>query len=259
MDLVVEPTGEIFGTYSSTTGASGRYLVYGYCSPDNPTNEQGQPVALSITWRPFDSQTENDSWHWVSTYCGQLLPITNTDEPGSDNDDRSSVLSVINSLVATTRYNGAALGDYIDKLAFHKQDDVAQFQPDDIEEMFHSHSRVENPINGTWKDTVNDLQLTLSVVNEQNGLIYAELTQNNQTLTLKGFTDTLSLPYPKRQSITLSGIRKDSDSTPVSLSGYLDQQNEQLILTYWSAYGTPEAEAYLQTNACSTLFDRIQK
>lgn len=254
MDLTVEPTGEIFGTYSSTTGASGRYLVYGYCSPGNPTSEQGQPVALSITWRPFDTQTENESWHWVSTYCGQLLSTTS--ENGSESKEE---LSVINSLVATTRYIGAEPGNYIDKLAFSKQDDSGECEPAQLQEMFHASNATDNPINGTWADENNDLQLTLSLVNQQNGVVYAELTHCNQTITLKGFTDTLALTEAGRQSLTLSGMLTDSQNKPVSLNGYLDRHSDQLVLTYWSAYGTSENAAYLQTSASDTLFSRTQK
>jgi hypothetical protein len=254
MDLTVEPTGEIFGTYSSTTGASGQYLVYGYCSPDNPTSEQGQPVALSITWRPFDPQPENESWHWVSTYCGQLLSTTS--EHGSESKEE---LSVINSLVATTQYIGAEPGNYIDKLAFNKKDTPNEYGPVQIEEMFYSRSEVDNPINGSWADENNDLRLTLSLVNQQNGVVYAELTQSNQTITLKGFTDTLALTATGRQSLTLSGMLTDSQNKPVSLNGYLDRHSDQLVLTYWSAYGTSENAAYLQTSASETLFSRTQK
>ncbi len=253
MDLITEPTGEIFGTYSSTTGASGSYLVYGYCSPNNPTNGQGQPVALSITWRPFDSQTENDSWHWVSTYCGQLLLSSDGDHASNHYE-----LSVVNSLVATTPYDGAALGSYIDKLSFYKKTDSGKYSPEHIREMFLSDSDIENPVNGTWADEDNALRLKLSVVNEKSGLLRAELIQDKQNISLKGFTDTLPLASTERQSITLSGMRQGNTDTPISLSGYLNRQNEQLVLTYWSACGTSEENTYLQTNACNTLFHREQ-
>lgn len=75
MDITrVDPkTGIFSGTYSSTTGATGTYLVTGITdiSPDrDPKNDNSQTIAFAVSWRDIGGNP--DGAHWVSGFAGQL-------------------------------------------------------------------------------------------------------------------------------------------------------------------------------------------
>ncbi|MDN3680469.1 pepsin-like aspartic protease [Vibrio tapetis subsp. quintayensis] len=245
MDLLTQASGEVWGSYSSTTGASGCYYVYGWSAAQNPTQTEGQAVALAITWRAHDVGAEpNDSWRWMSTYCGQMVDDTQ--------------LSVINSLVATNHYGGAQVGDFLDKLAFKKCSSVEKQQDDELlSRLFNKSGSVSSPFNGDWWDEQNESVLRCSVVDEQQGLINIQFEQHGKTTTLKGFADTLA-PLSgvdiKRRSLSVAG--KGLDEWPISISGYLDLEVDALIVNLWTAHGTSVEDSYMQANAQQLFFTR---
>ncbi|SON49190.1 pepsin-like aspartic protease [Vibrio tapetis] len=246
MDLLTQPSGEVWGTYSSTTGASGCYYVYGWSSEHNPTQAEGQAVALAITWRAHDADAEpNDSWRWMSTYCGQMV-----------NDTQ---LSVINSLVATNHYGGAQVGDFIDKLMFDKCSSVEKQEDNQLlSNLFNQSELVSSPFNGTWWDEQHELTLQCAVVDERQGLLNVQFEQHNKVTTLKGFADTLPALLGadvERRSLSVAG--KGLSGLPISVSGYLDREADKLIVNLWTAHGTSVEDSYMQANAQQLCFTRM--
>lgn len=246
MDLSINAKGELFGSYSSTTGASGRYLVYG-CSSLEKHKEKGTPLVLSISWRPYDQTEANESWHWASTYCGQLT------------EKNSKQMSVVNSLVATCAYEGAECGDYLDKLGFEKISGyVAREQHQSLEALFEGkHQSQNNRINGDWHSELSAISISITLRDSQTGLTFAKFRQGNHLCDMKGFADTLeaSLDSHERQSITLSGCLND---VPISVSGYLDKSEDKLVLTYWRALAQSEGDSYMQSNAQAIICSRMK-
>ncbi|MFM2481368.1 avidin/streptavidin family protein [Celerinatantimonas sp. YJH-8] len=234
MDLNVDPLGVITGSYFSTTGASGTYPVFGRCVPQEPTQDKGQALVLSIDWQALNAKPSdyNGTWHWVSTYCGQL------------NDQGE--LSLINSLVATVDYDNMAVGDYVDKLGFIR---TGAAQPCSLDWQI-PQKVIDNPINGSWRELGSGIQLKLKVVNSYGWVSGVIVFAEGSAQPFQGFTDTLSLAgVSYRQSLSLATM--NPDGKPFSLSGYLDLQQAQLILTAWQANGTSIGNAYLQANAAS--------
>jgi hypothetical protein len=236
MDLLVVEDGAIVGQYSSTTGSTGIYSVIGQCSPNTPQGSKGLAVVLSIYWHPINAETPDESWHWVSTYCGQLLG--------------TGELSVTNSLVATCDFNGFSAGDYIDKLAFQKVSSA----PNSFMPSLNSESEgvtFNSPIDGEWVGINPDVQLGLTVTNNHYGLVQGVVEYQNTIITLKGFTD-IEVGGLGRQSISVCGYMFGRD-VPVSLSGWLDLSNNSLQLSRWIANATSPENVYYQSDVESWL------
>lgn len=240
LDLSVSENGNLIGKYASTTGASGTYPVLGQCQ----TNASGSGIGLvlGISWRALDdtktTPTYNNTWHWVSTYCGQLTTSGN--------------LSVINSLVGTTAFGDTSKGDYVDKLSFDRLSDADAFD----QSWACAGDKVDNLLNGYWLLPSGDCALELEVVSDY-GLVQGKVVFANKSyLAVQGFTDTqtpLSGETPWRQSVTFNVC---SGTQILSFSGYLDISLNQLILTCWQAYGTAPGDEYLQASATAYNFVR---
>jgi len=62
------------GTYSSTTGATGKYNVVGIFDP-SPVAGKGFTIAFSISWKNIESEEEDMGSHWVSGFTGEIREI----------------------------------------------------------------------------------------------------------------------------------------------------------------------------------------
>ncbi|WP_394180014.1 avidin/streptavidin family protein [Marinomonas posidonica] len=236
MTLDVSETGQIVGEYQSTTGASGTYFLVGHCRPQDPDPQQGQPLVLSIFWRPFDVEAEDDGIHWVSTYCGQL--------------NANGEMTVINTLLTTTPYQAFEPGDYIDNLVFKKSDSVTVLA--DSTAWRETSQQNDNPINGVWSSDDKTIQLALAVQNQKYGVLAGELSYQGEKIQLIGFTDT----YANNnilQSLTLSGYMLTS-LQPISLVGRMNSTRDGLFLSRWLANGTNKNNAYFQANSMNWQF-----
>ncbi|MFM2486839.1 avidin/streptavidin family protein [Celerinatantimonas yamalensis] len=255
MDISVSVKGHIVGTYASTTGASGRYWVIGSCTPIDPSAQMGQSVVIAIYWRPIDTAaddaTYNASWHWVSTYCGQLHWLETA------SGQRSLELSVVNSLVAPTPYDGNDVGDYIDKITFTKSDHQGESESSGLRLPELKMQKLKpNTLNGRWANTTQTVELDISV-DSAFGWLSGLLTDSDQAIPILGFTDTLPLTSSGiRQSVTLCSWGDGAHIQPISLSGYLDLATDTLIVTAWRASGTSIGDAYLQANASALILMR---
>ncbi|ADZ93005.1 avidin/streptavidin family protein [Marinomonas mediterranea] len=264
LKIAVDENGSVAGEYSSTTGSSGIYQVIGHTitTPQAERNSQqkdpiGQGVVLSIYWRAVDTgATPDNTWHWVSTYCGQLQP----------NGD----LSVINSLVATAKFDGFIEGDYIDQLIFKKTDDeAANVTPINFDQE-PSQPSIPSNLDGLWQDALQATNLCISVLDEKTGLTFASVKIGEQSLNMWGFSDTRLMTQEgdsvTQQSITLSGYLNDpalakdhleSKITPISISGYLDLSNQTLFVSKWLGDSTDQSTVYYQSNLTGLRLTKI--
>jgi hypothetical protein len=236
MTLDVSNDGFILGEYGSHTGSTGTYIVVGYCRPINPVQDASQPLVLSIYWRSTGDEEPDDGSHWVSTYCGQL--------------DFNGQMTVMNSLVTTTQYQDFESGDYIDKLIFTKRSSsVLIFSVDKMKSITQKKVEVANPINGSWQDAEQQIQLTVSLQNQRYGFIEGWLSYSNERVKICGFTDTL----PRQnnnilQSVSLSGYMM-VHGQPISLVGRISQDTRALVLSRWLANSTTTDESFFQASS----------
>uniref|UniRef100_A6VVU0 Uncharacterized protein n=1 Tax=Marinomonas sp. (strain MWYL1) TaxID=400668 RepID=A6VVU0_MARMS len=233
MTLEVDEDGFIFGEYGSHTGSTGTYLVIGYCRPSNPTNAAGQPLVLSIYWRSIGGEEPDEGSHWVSTYCGQL--------------DSDGQMTVMNSLVTTTKYQAFVPGDYIDKLIFNKYSSSNEIKTKNIESIAQEKAKFANPINGVWVNQEKSIQLTVFLQDKEYGVVNGWLAYGSELISMLGFTDTLD-NNNILQSVSLSGYMLKT-SQPISLIGRISQDANTLILSRWLANSTNAEAAYFQANS----------
>lgn len=233
MTLEVDEDGFIFGEYGSHTGSTGTYLVIGYCRPSNPTNAAGQPLVLSIYWRSISGEEPDEGSHWVSTYCGQL--------------DSDGQMTVMNSLVTTTKYQAFVPGDYIDKLIFKKYSSSNEIKTKNIESIAQEKAKFANPINGVWVNQEKSIQLTVFLQDKEYGVVNGWLAYGSELISMLGFTDTLD-NNNILQSVSLSGYMLKT-SQPISLIGRISQDANTLILSRWLANSTNAEVAYFQANS----------
>lgn len=239
MRVEVQQNGLLIGDYISSTGSSGRYLIIGYVSANEPTSSLGQGIALSIYWRSVDPSTPDDSWHWVSTYCGQL--------------QADLQMEVINSLVASCQFEQISSADYIDKLSFKKIQSTVDLQP----LLINATDSHQDQINGIWCDPSNALCLELQVTNPELGIVSGFANFQQQRFPIYGFTDTDSSGLAL-QSLSVSG-RLTAHKQPISISGTLDIANKQLNVSAWIANSTAPGDSYLQTTMSAwTLRHKVE-
>lgn len=235
MSLEVGNNGLILGEYSSHTGSTGTYIVVGYCRPNNPTQDASQPLVLSIYWRSTGEEASDDGSHWVSTYCGQL--------------DSNGQMTVMNSLVTTTQYQGFKPGDYIDKLVFTKSSSFSKLTANYINPITRLKTKVDNPINGIWQNSEQQIQLVLSLQDQRYGFVSGWLNYNNERIEMYGFTDTLPKQHNNiLQSVSLSGYIMNTGQ-PISLAGRISQDARGLVLSRWLASSTISDDAFFQASS----------
>ncbi len=68
-------TGQFYGTYESTTGASGKYRVVGLTDTQPDYSIDSQTIAFSVSWRDMGG-TPTDA-NWVSAFSGQIQILQN--------------------------------------------------------------------------------------------------------------------------------------------------------------------------------------
>jgi hypothetical protein len=233
MTLEVDEDGFIFGEYGSHTGSTGTYLVIGYCRPSDPTNDAGQPLVLSIYWRSIGGEEPDDGSHWVSTYCGQL--------------DSDGQITVMNSLVTTTKYQAFVPGDYIDKLIFTKGSSSNEIKTKNIKLIAQEKAKFANPINGVWVNQEKSIQLMVFLQDKEYGVVNGWLAYEGELISMLGFTDTLD-NNNILQSVSISGYMLNTFQ-PISLIGRISQDANTLILSRWLANSTKAESAYFQANS----------
>ncbi|BDQ11407.1 avidin/streptavidin family protein [Sediminibacterium sp. TEGAF015] len=241
LQLKQDPTtGMLSGLYSSTTGGIGTYDVVGWASLHEPTEQAGQPMAISVLWRSDDGG-KSDPSHEVSAMAGQVI-----------NMDNKLQLSLVHIFVETDP-NSAKIeaGFYPDKLIFLPKEstpslssNIGPANPDD---------RIEGVnVEGIWLNDNDSSELqSLQIVQSDihsctiNGFLkYKDGSQ----FALIGFTDNYATNSKlSKQSIGFSSyIDNVGSRTCISFAGYFEIDTGKLYLNSLHANATSNDANYTQ-------------
>ena len=240
--------GSVTGVYTSTTGSSGSYWVAGFTGSAS-SQSTGQPLAFSILWRSFAGGEPDPSWHWVSGFSGQMLPL--------DPVNNGPTLILINDLVATVAdpVMTSVPGSYVDKLAYVPYTG-GQTSPGQWPPSFTPPSQPD-PIDGAWQCIQNPaIGLFLNLQDVTSGYVTGTLTTEAGTSAVVGFTDNgagnagLTL-----QGLTLSALLPDGQ-TVVALAGNLVLSAGTLTMEWVQSVGTAADVSYMQTSIQGMNFSR---
>lgn len=241
--------GLLGGSYSSTTGSSGSYHVIGFGSTDNPTQQNGVGVALTIYWLSYTGGQGDPSWHWVSGLGGQGLLDGNG----------NPTLSLNHALVATANFPGlASVGTYLDKLLYTTTPPAQAAHPEPVARSAFPRGVLAplaaDPVAGVWTCSQLPLTLTLNPPDATTGYLTGVVSVQGSTYDVVGFADVnaqtggLSL-----EGLTVAGFVAGSY---LSLSGWLDLGNQTLSLLQMNSNGTASTSTYVQTAAQGLNFYR---
>jgi Avidin family len=252
MILTQDPSsGWLAGTYQSTTGSSGQYNVLGYALNPAPTTGLGEAFAISIFWHSTEGGTGDPSWHWVSGLGGQAVL-----GPGTS----SVTLNLIHCMVATSNFPGlAAPGSYLDKLVYQSTPIAATAKVPSVltrPALRRALAAVSNPINGSWTcQQDSTIVLTVSLTDQQFGMVSGTLSYGGTTYAVNGFTDTYMDGSTSLQSLAVVA-RLDALNMVISLAGSLDNGTGLITLTKLLNSGTANDATYVQTTVDKLIFAR---
>lgn len=235
----------ISGTYDSTTGSTGQYLVAGWHSQFEPTAEAGQPVALAISWHSISDGAADASWHWVSTLGGQISIV---------NGEERLILSHL--LVAACSFSGVCeQGIYIDKLTYRRVSPSAVPSASPSQQPKH----FSNALTGSWRAN-NGIGLEASVSTEENnrfGVVRGTLDWDSRRLEVLGFTDIRAeIDHLGHQSVAVTAIDIVRNNA-MSLGGWIDYATGALNLQSLVSRTTAADSIYLQTTTRPLQLSRV--
>ncbi|WP_404374189.1 avidin/streptavidin family protein [Sphingomonas sp. MMS24-J45] len=247
MDLSVLSGGLVFGTYSSSTGSTGKYCVIGFQQSAEPTTAAGQAVALAIEWHSIAGGAGDPSWNWSSGLSGQL---------SLENGKESLVLA--HAMVASSAFPGlCAAGTYIDKLTYSRVSDASQ----------SSHERpaqaaaVADPMAGTWSTADGSTVLTLRVypyTNNLFGWVMGSLSTGGTVCQIEGVTDINATSSGLTlQSTALTAVQNAQSGPAIAFAGCLDLRTGILTLLKLSSLSTAPDATYVQTTVDQLTLRRI--
>jgi len=235
----------VYGTYASTTGASGAYWVAGFCNANAPTDGTGQSVAWSILWRSFEAGDPDPSWHYVSGFSGQLVTLGST-----------PTLVMTHDLVATAPDPGVVpgIGSYIQTLDYttYTGTQPGQWPPPFVP------PTSPDPVDGEWR-CVQDptIRLSLAVQDTSFGYLTGTLHTDAGTTDLIGFTDNgAGAAGLLLQGLTVTALLSDGASV-VALAGSLELLSGKLSLEWLRSEGTQAASTWTQTRIAGMDFVRV--
>lgn len=241
-------SGLIFGEYSSSTGSTGRYYVYGWAPNNDPVPTLGQSVALSIFWRSIEGGTGDPSWHFSSGLGGEL----------SVSDAGVESLTLIHAMVAPVPFPGLCpAGTFLDKLVYTRDPSPKHAGHPGPTLQSTGKKVAADPIVGRWSCIDNPtFQLLLDVVSEPYGVIRGELIVGANNASAMGFTDT----YATGAGLLLQSVAVTASmggGKSVALAGNIDLTTGLMHLMTLENVGTPNDATYVSTNTQSLTFRKL--
>ena len=244
MNLSQFAGGLIAGTYSSSTGSTGKYYVAGMAGPSDPTPSLGQSAALSIYWRSYTGGQGDPSWHWVSGLSGQLN--TSGSQP---------TLYLMHAMVATDNFpNVANVGTYIDKLIYTPKQGETDSS---IKDALSEGANGTDPISGVWVcNEEPGTIMQLSVSGPSTGYVTGDLACAAGRYVLVGFTDVDAQSGGiARQGLSVS-VGVGDAGVCMSMAGSLDFSTGVMTLTVYASRGTSADTIYTQTQVSQWTFTK---
>ena len=234
------PNGLFTGTYSSTTGASGKYLLVGYA----PKNASGNyPVSLAIYWRSIEGGESNPTWNWVSIMSGQMI---------TDDKSTSPHMELLHGMVASTDYSDISIhspGVYTETLIFQQKEGKPTFPPslEEGESIIHE-------LNSNWRnaDSSSFFQ-SLSLNTFDTAFIEGKIDTPTGAFDIAGLYD-IDATSSILESVALSGLITYSNNieSTISLGGWLSEDRNELRLIVYKSIAVPNSSKYASVNVIGT-------
>lgn len=247
MSLGVYTGGLVYGTYSSSTGSTGKYMVIGYQQAADPTPSAGQAVALSIEWHSIAGGSGDPSWNWSSGLSGQL---------SIQNGKESLVLA--HAMVASSNFPGLCnAGTYIDKLTYFRVSEDAE----DASARPDLGAPQADPMQGTWQTADGSVALLIQVYPYSNNLfgwVEGKLALNGGVCPIEGVTDiNASSGGLSLQSTGITALPSMTGGPAIAFAGCLNLQNGVLTLLDLASLSTAPNATYIQTTVTQMIFKRV--
>jgi hypothetical protein len=245
MSLAAYPGGLVFGTYSSSTGSTGKYYVVGWQQAAEPTSAAGQPVALAIDWHSITGGQGDPSWNWTSGLSGQLSIQNNAQQ-----------LVLAHAMVASSDFPKLCrAGTYIDKLIYQR---VSEAQPQALERP-EGGAAAADPLAGTWQSSDGAVLLMLQVQpapDSMFGWVSGKVQAGGGTFLVEGVTDINARSSGLYlQSVSITALTQAGGV--IAYGGTLDLRSGALTLLVLSSGATAATATYVQTTAGQLSFRRI--
>jgi hypothetical protein len=246
MSLNAYPGGLVFGTYSSSTGSTGKYYVVGWQQAAEPTTAAGQPVALAIDWHSITGGQGDASWNWTSGLSGQLSIQTGAQQ-----------LVLAHAMVASSDFpHLCKAGTYIDKLIYQRVSDVA---PDAPKKPEGGAAAAADPLAGAWQSSDGAVVMMLQVQPTTDnifGWVSGKIQAGGSTFLVEGVTDINARSSGLYlQSVSITALTPTGGV--VAYGGTLDLRSGALTLLALNSGATAASATYVQTTAGQLSFRRI--
>lgn len=247
MSLTVYGGNLVYGTYSSSTGSTGKYMVIGYQQAADPTPAAGQAVALAIEWHSIAGGSGDPSWNWSSGLSGQL---------SIQNGKESLVLA--HAMVASSDFPGLCkAGTYIDKLTYARVSAKAE----DLPARPDLAAPMADPLVGTWQSTDGSVALQIQVYPYSPALfgwVEGQLWLNGIVCPIEGVCDINAQSSGLAlESTGITALPNSAGGPAIAFAGCLNFQNGALTLLDLASLSTAPDASYIQTTATQLTFKRI--
>ena len=245
--MVLTPLGTnlVWGTYSSTTGSTGKYKVIGYQQAAEPRPTAGQAVALAIEWHSIVAGPGDPSWHWSSGLSGQI---------SIQNGKESLVLA--HAMVASSPFSGlAAPGTYIDKLIYSRTATASADAPPRP----NLDAPLVDPLYGTWQ-SADGTVLAIEVypyTGSEFGWVQGKMAMNGSVCAIEGVTDINARSGGLTLQSTAITALPSTTGPVIAFAGCLNLINGQLTLTTLSSQSTAPDATYVETTVSQKMFVRL--
>lgn len=247
MSLTVYGGNLVYGTYSSTTGSTGKYMVIGYQQTADPTPTAGQAVALAIEWHSIAGGSGDPSWNWSSGLSGQLSLQSGKEQ-----------LVLAHAMVASSNFPGLCnAGTYIDKLIYYRVSD----SPEATSAKPDLSAPQADPLYGTWQTADGSVALQIQVYPYSPPLFgWAEgkLYMNGIVSAIEGVCDINAQSSGLTlESTAFTALPNTASGPALAFAGCLNLQNGVLTLLDLASLSTAPDATYIQTTVTQLVFKRI--
>lgn len=237
------PNGALSGIYTSDTGASGTYLMNGWC-PFEAASTQNGPISVNVFWKPTDSTAEDPSWNWVSNMTGALFYDAPTGVPR---------LQLLHGMVASTLFPAVQVdrpGVYTETLGF-------DLLPDP-----QNRSRAPTLLRGGRAHkaatyTLTNLDSTARVsqirlLTQNDGSAIGNIELPSELASAQGFVDPA--PTGNLQSVSASCLSLPGKPHALGFGGFIDLSSNTAVLDFFESSEVTWPNKYTATTVNQERF-----